>query len=110
ERVEADGDALQAGISQRLRLLREQGTVRRQCQVHAVDASEELDQALDVPPHQGLPAGETDLLHSLSDERPRQALDLLERQELAALEEAVVTAEDLLRHAVDAAEVAAVGN
>ena len=36
--------------------------------------------------------------------------DLLEREKLASVEEAVVAAEDLLRHAVDAAEVAAVGD
>ena len=44
------------------------------------------------------------------DERAREPLDLLERQQLAPVEEPVVAAEDLLRHAVDAAEVAAVGD
>ena len=45
-----------------------------------------------------------------ADEDARDALDLLERQQLASRQEAVVAAEDLLRHAVDAAEVAAVGD
>ena len=43
-------------------------------------------------------------------ERARQPRDLLEREQLAALEERVVAPEDLPRHAVDAAEVAAVGD
>ena len=44
------------------------------------------------------------------DEHARDARDLLERQQLLPVEEAVVAAVDLLRHAVDAAEVAAVGD
>src|SRR5581483_10749563 len=42
--------------------------------------------------------------------RVREPLDLLEGEELPPLEEPVVPPEDLLRHAVDAAEVAAVGD
>ena len=45
-----------------------------------------------------------------ADERPRQPLDLLEREQLLPVHEPVAAAEDLLRHAVDAAEVAAVGD
>ena len=37
ERVEADGDALQARVCERLRLLRQQRPVRRQRQVEPVD-------------------------------------------------------------------------
>ena len=48
--------------------------------------------------------------HAAGDEDARDALDLLERQQLVAAQELVVAAEDLLRHAVDAAEVAAVGD
>ena len=44
------------------------------------------------------------------DEDARDAGDFLERQELGARQELVVGAVDLLRHAVDAAEVAAVGD
>ena len=39
-----------------------------------------------------------------------EPLDLLEAEQLTALEKAVVAAEHLLRHAVDAAEVATVGH
>ncbi len=44
------------------------------------------------------------------DEDARDARDLLERQQLGVRQERVVAAEDVLRHAVDAAEVAAVGD
>ena len=43
-------------------------------------------------------------------ERPGGALDLLEREDLVARQERVVAAEHFLRHAVRAAEVAAVGD
>ena len=47
----------------------------------------------------------------VADEGPREPLDLLERRAARARgEELVVAPEDLLRHAVDAAEVAAVGD
>ena len=45
-----------------------------------------------------------------ADEHAGDPLDLLEREQLASRHEAVVAAEDLLRHAVRAAEVAAVGD
>ena len=44
------------------------------------------------------------------DEDAREARDLLEGEQLGARQELVVGAEHLLRHAVDAAEVAAVGD
>ena len=58
----------------------------------------------------GSPPGDAQLLHAEVDEHARDPLDLLEREELAARQEAVLVAEDLLRHAVHAAEVAAVGD
>jgi hypothetical protein len=42
--------------------------------------------------------------------KARESVDLLEAEELTPLEELVVASEDLLRHAVDAAEVAAAGD
>ena len=68
------------------------------------------DQALEVAAHERLAAGDPELLDAERDEDARDARDLLEGEELAPLEEPVVAAEDLLRHAVDAAEVAAVGD
>ena len=73
-------------------------------------AARRRDQHLEVATEQRLAAGDAELLHAEVDEHARDALDLLEGQELAARQEAVVVPEDLLRHAVDAAEVAAVGD
>src|SRR6185503_15651153 len=54
--------------------------------------------------------GQPQLADAGRGERPRQPLDLLEREDLGAAQELEVVAEDLLRHAVDAAEVAPVGD
>ena len=55
-------------------------------------------------------AGDADLFDTVRDEDAREPLDLLEGQQLAPLEEDVVAPEDLFRHAVDAPEVAPVGD
>ena len=65
---------------------------------------------LDVAPHERLAAGQAQLLDAGGREDARKPLDLLERQQLVAREEAVVAPVDLARHAVDAAEVAPVGD
>ena len=57
---------------------------------------------------QRLAAGQAELAHPESHEQPRQAHDLLEREALVRAEEAVAVMERLPRHAVRAAEVAAV--
>ena len=90
------------------RLLRQQGAVRRQRHVEAADRGEPLDQHLEVAAQERLAAGDPDLLDAVGDEGAREPLDLLEGEQLLAVHEAVAAAEDLLRHAVDAAEVAAV--
>ena len=69
-----------------------------------------LDQHLEVAAQERLAARDPDLLDAVRDERAREPLDLLEAEELLAVHEAVAATEDLLRHAVDAAEVAAVGD
>ena len=109
ERVEAHRDARQAGGSECLRLLWEQRAVGRQRQVDA-ELCELLDQTLDVAAHERLATGDPDLADAAVDEDPRDACDLLEGQKLPPVEEPVVTAVDLLRHAVHAPEVAAVGD
>ena len=110
QRVEADRDAVEPRRLQGPRPLRRQqravgghGDV-----VEAVDAGEHLDQLLEVAAQQGLAAGQAHLLDAEADEQTREARDLLEAQQLVARQEGVVAAEDLLRHAVGAAEVAAV--
>src|SRR5262245_30162407 len=57
-----------------------------------------------------LPPGDPELLDAERGHDPHQALDLLEAEELRPGEEAVLLAVDLRRHAVGAAEVAAVGD
>ena len=109
ERVEADGDAVEPGRGERCSLRREQRRVRRQRQLGA-ERREQRDQPVDVLPHERLAARQPELVDAEADEDARHPLDLLEREQLLAVEEAVVAPEDLLRHAVDAAEVAAVGD
>ena len=75
-----------------------------------LELGELRDQALEVAADERLAARDPQLARAERDERARDAGDLLERQELAPVEEAVVAAVDLLRHAVGAAEVAAVGD
>ena len=55
-----------------------------------------------------LSAGEADLAHAFGRERARQPLDLVEGQSLCGGQEAIALAEGLARHAIRAAEVAAV--
>ncbi len=109
ERVEADGDSAEARVGERLCLLPQQRAVRCQGQID-VELGEEEDQPFEVAPDERLAAGDPDLPDSGLDEDARQPRDLLEREQLAPVEEAVVAPVDLLRHAVDAAEVAAVGD
>ena len=101
----------QPRVRERARLRGEQRAVRRQRHVEpVVDRREPRDQMLEVPAQQRLAARDAQLADALLDERPRDPLDLLEREQLLAVHEPVAAAEDLLRHAVDAAEVAAVGD
>ena len=72
---------------------------------------EHLDEPLQLAAHERFAAGQADLLNPVvGDEDPRQALDLLERQKLGALDELVVAPEDVAGHAIDAAKVAAIGD
>ena len=65
---------------------------------------EDLDQLAQVPPQQRFAAGEADLVDAQADEDVGQPADLLEMEEVVAGEPDVL----VLRHAVLAAEVAAV--
>jgi hypothetical protein len=68
------------------------------------------DEAVDPAPQQRLAAGEADLARAVRVEDAREPHDLLEREDLRVRQEGVVGAEDLARHAVRAAEIAAVGD
>ena len=110
ERVEAHRDPTQTGVGELLRLVREQRPVRGEREIQVVDRGKQLDEPLDVAAYERLAARDADLAHAVGHERSREALDLLEGEQLRAREELVLAAEDLLRHAVHAAEVAAVGD
>src|SRR6266480_1989111 len=86
----------------------EQRPVRRQRQVESGNLREHLDEALEVAPKQRLSSRQADLLDAQRREDARDACDLLEGEQLPALEEVEVAPVDLLGHAVDAAEVASI--
>ena len=73
ERVEADGDALEAGGDERLGLLGQQRAVRRQRHVEAAERGQALDQQLEVAAQQRLAARDPDLLDAVRDERAARA-------------------------------------
>ncbi len=110
ERVEGHAHAPQAGAGERpCPLAREQRAVRGHGHVvDTVDGRQHLHELLEVAPQQGLSAGETNLGRAEGCEDCRHAGDFFERQQRLALDEREVAPEDLLRHAVRAAEVAAV--
>ena len=78
--------------------------------ISASSSDEHPDQHLDVAPDQRLAAGQPQLGDAERDRRARDPGDLVEVEQLLAVEEPVVVAEDLLRHAVGATEVAPVGD
>ena len=110
QRVEADRDPRQPRVGEHLRLLREERPVGREREVEVAERRQLRDEHLQVAPEQRLATRDAELRHAEVDEHRRDAPDLLEGQELAPGQEAVVLPEDLFRHAVDAAEVAAVGD
>ena len=67
-----------------------------------------LDEEGQVAADEGFAAGDPDLLDPLRDEDAREPHDLLVGEQLLAVEELEVRAEDLPGHAVDAAEIAAI--
>ena len=87
----------------------EQRAVRGQADVvDAVDGSQTGDQHVDIAAQKRFAAGQAQLAHAQARGDTRQALDLVEVQQFAARQEQVFAAEQLPRHAVGAAEVAAV--
>ena len=111
ERVEADRDPRQPGVRERLRLLRQQRGVGRQGEVEVVaERGEPLDQGSRSRRSSGSPPVMRSFCTPRSTKTRATRSISSKRQELAPRQEAVVVAEDLLRHAVDAAEVAAVGD
>ena len=68
-------------------------------------ARQRLDQPHQVLAHERLAAGEPDFAHALGDEGGGQPVDLLERKQILPRQE-----RHGLGHAIDAAEIAAVGD
>jgi hypothetical protein len=98
------------GVAQALRFFRKQRAVGGQCQIEVADGGEHLDQPFDVPAQQRLTARKADFRNTLVDEQSGDARNLFERQQFGVRQKWIVTSEDILWHAIDAAEVAAVGN
>src|SRR6185436_15842186 len=67
-------------------------------------------EALEVAAQQRLAAREPHLLDAVPHEDPCEPRQLLERQQILAMQERELRTEDLLRHAVRASEVAAIGD
>ena len=115
EGIQADGDALQAGRLQRMRLLRQQGSVGGQREVERLAVgraqfAQHANQDVEVLAQQRLAAGEPELLHAVRNEDAGNARDLFETEQRALRQEAVLLVEYFLGHAVAAAEIAAVGH
>ena len=92
-----------------MHLLFQQRAVGGQCNFY-FELGEHLDQAMQMPPHERFAARQADFLHPEADEDARQAGDLLEAEDRLVRQEAVAGIEHLARHAVHAAEVAAIGD
>ena len=108
ERVERDVDALHAAVRQLARVfrkLRAVGGERQLIEPIAEMARERLHERHDAAPHQRLAAGEPQLAHAARNERAAQPVEFLQRQQVGLRQERHV-----FRHAVDAAEIAAVGH
>ena len=110
DRVEADGDAVEACARERFGLLRQKRAVRRERELETRDRVQLLDELFDVAADERLAARDPHDPYAEPGENGGDTCDLLEAQQLLALEEDVVAAVDLFRHAVDAAKVAAVGD
>jgi hypothetical protein len=105
QRVDRDVHALDTGGRQRHGIPLEQVAIGRQREVaDARDRGEHRGEPGEVPADQRLAAGEAHLLDPQGGHQADQPLDLLEAEELVALE----PGHPLGRHAVLAAEVAAV--
>ena len=107
ERVERDVEALDARGDERGGVALEQEAVGGQRQVaHARQRREHRDQARQVAPDERLAAGQPHVADAHLREQAHDALELLEGQDLVAVE----PGQALGGHAVLAAEVAAIGD
>ena len=88
ERIQMDVDAAQAGVIQRRASSGQQDAVGGQRQVADARNGRQLaDEYRQVAAHQRLPAGDPQLGDAQPCRHPREAFDLFEIQDLAALHE-----------------------
>src|SRR5581483_2248482 len=108
ERIEAHGDPVEPGVAQTPGLACEQRASGGEGEIDVAQLGEHLDQALHVLAQQRLAPGQPNLAHALVDEDAGKPRDLLEREQGRLRQERIVAPEHVLRHAVHAAEIAAV--
>ena len=107
QRIEADGHAAQASALERVGLIGKEDAVGGEREI--VDARilrQQGDEAIEILAQQRLAAGEAHAGDAQAREDFHQASQLLEAQQLLARKPDVI----LLRHAVKAAQVAAIGD
>jgi hypothetical protein len=109
EGIEADGDAIEPRVLQGPRVRLQCGPVGGEREVHVGQGfPQHGDEAVDALAQQRLTTREADLLRAQPVEDARHAHHLLEAEELRVGQEAVVRVEHFPRHAIGAAEIAAV--
>ena len=111
EGVEADGDAVQSGQGERFGMMCEEDSVGGDGEIiHAIDGGKEADQIIDSPAQKRFSTGQADLSDSQRGKGLDELGDLFEAEDFVLWQEGVVRSEDLGRHAIAAAEVAAIGD
>jgi len=107
QRVQADVQPTQPGGAEGGGVFRQQQAVGRHGQIgHTRDGRQLADQRRESRAHQRLAPRDPQPAHALRDHDPHKPLDLLEMEDLAARPEL----HRLLRHAVEAAQIAAIGH
>ncbi len=107
QRIEAHRDPGESGVAESFCVIGEEKAVRRERDLPKGGVRREpFDQVGEIPAQEGLSAGEPDLVDSESGQNPDEPRGLLETEEVALRKPDVL----FLRHAVEAAEVAAVGH
>ena len=105
ERVQADGDAMEPGRPQRVRLSAQQDAVGRERQIgDRAPRREPFDEARQIAAKERLAAGNPHPVHAERREDVHDGADFLERQQALARQPHVVR----LRHTVKTPEVAAI--
>ena len=111
KRIQADCQTLQTGSFQGVDLLWEQKSVGGHRQIaHALQRIEHRHQLLDVLTQERLPASQANLHRAQPNDDARQPRNFFKGQQMRLGQEPIAFIEDLGRHAIGTAEVAAVGH